>query len=143
MTTNQNSPGRGLAFHTMNAEQQKEPLPVENVSDWLAANLGYDALAPLTGTDKRALRAAEQIIELYSYHRRECVLEAFALVVSTMQPHTQELAYHAVARGMEWSDRCEIWNKATRIEPSLQALLKPRVCAFEPGGCHKDMREDA
>lgn len=115
-----------------------EPKPVETVCDWLAANLGDHALAPLTGTDSRALRAAEQILELYSYHGQQTVLDAFGAVVSCMQLHTQELAYHTIARVMNWSDREKVWRMS-----GLQLRWCPRVCAFEPGGCGKDRREEA
>jgi Arc/MetJ-type ribon-helix-helix transcriptional regulator len=43
--------------------------------------IGSRALAPLTGTDARALGAAVQIIELYTYDRNSNVLAAFGLIV--------------------------------------------------------------
>jgi hypothetical protein len=122
---------------TTPGDDRQESQPVETVSDWLAANLGYHAMAPLTGTDSRALRAATEIIELYSYHQRQSVLDAFCLVVCTMQGTTRELAYHAIAKVMNWSDRERIWQMA-----GLPPLRAERVCAFEPGGCHQDMREE-
>jgi len=99
--------------------------PCETLPTWLKDNLGKHCLAPLTGTDAKALAAAVQLIELYSYERRPSVLEAFALTVLCMQSTTQELAYHAIAHVMDWSDRAPIW---------LQAGLpkfNPRRCAFE------------
>jgi len=86
--------------------------PSVTLFPWLRANLGPRCLAPLTGTDARALRAAVQIIELYSYDRDASVLEAFAHVVRRMQPKTQELAYHCIAHVMDWSDRSRLWVEA-------------------------------
>lgn len=80
--------------------------------DWLKANLGATCLAPLTGTDHKALAAAVQIIELYSYHEHSSVLEAFAAIVRCMQQSTWHLAYHAIAHVMDWGDRSRVWDKA-------------------------------
>lgn len=96
---------------------------------WLKANLGPRCLAPLCGTDSRALQAAVQIIELYSYHGDPEVLKAFECVVrSSMQPHTMELAYHCIAHVMNWEDRSRLWHKVG-LPP-----FNPQICAFEPGG---------
>jgi|KBSSwiStaDraftv2_1062776.scaffolds.fasta_scaffold155077_3 hypothetical protein len=54
-----------------------------------------------------------------------------------MQGTTRELAYHAIAQVMNWSDREKIWRMA--VLPPLRAA---RVCAFEPGGRHQDMRKE-
>lgn len=110
--------------------------PACTVLDWLRANLGGRALAPLTGSDTRALRAAVQIIEQYSYDNDPDVLEAFRLIVMRMQRHTRELAYHAIAHPMDWSDRQRLWCKAglTPFAPALK-------CSFEPGGSHVDYTE--
>ena len=93
---------------------------------WLRANLGNGCTAPLTGTDAKALTAAVHIIELYSYHRQQTVLEAFGRIVECMQPHTQSLAYHAIAHVMDWGDRAEVWTLAGLPE------FVPSRCAFEP-----------
>jgi hypothetical protein len=106
--------------------------PAQTVMAWLKANLGSRALAPLTGSDTRALRAAVQIIEQYSYDRCPALVEAFGMVVCRMQPSTAELAYHSIAHVMDWSDRSEIWVKAGLPE------FAPRLCAFEPGGSCKE-----
>lgn len=101
----------------------------QQVLTWLHDNLGRDALAPLTGTDTRALRAAVEIIELYSYDRHSFVLAAFRLVVERMQPHTRWLAYHAIAMVMDWGDRREIWDAAGL--DFTPVIGKPR-CQAEP-----------
>jgi hypothetical protein len=98
-----------------------------SIFPWLRANLGKNCLAPLTGTDAKALAAAVQIIELYSYDRDESVLKAFGQVVGRMQPKCQEFAYHAIAHVMDWSDRSPIWFKSG-LDP-LSARLR---CEFEP-----------
>ncbi len=95
---------------------------------WLKANRGPRVLAPLTGTDAKALTAAVHIIELYSYHREPIVLEAFGKIVACMQPETQELAYHAIAHIMDWSDRNAVWFEAGLVPMATQ------LCAYEPGG---------
>ena len=50
-----------------------------------------------------------------------------------MQPSTQELAYHAIAHVMDWSDRAELWIKAGLPE------FATRQCSFEPGGSCVDL----
>lgn len=107
-------------------------LPAHRVMSWLKANLGKSCLAPLTGTDTKALRAAVQIIELYGYiaqRDEDATLAAFAAIVRQMQRSTQELAYHSIAMLMEWHSRDEIWARA-----GLEPLERVRVCAYEPGG---------
>jgi len=94
---------------------------------WLKSNLGTRCLNPLTGTDKRALDAAVQIIELYSAQRCMPVLDAFAAIVGQMQSSTMHLAYHAIAHVMDWSDRDTIWRAA-----GLMPLLDPGSCSAEP-----------
>ncbi len=100
----------------------------KSLRPWLSANLGPRCLEPLTGTDARALSAAVHIAELYSYHREPGVLEAFGHIVRCMQPSTQELAFHAIAHVMDWSDRLVVW-KAAGLEN-----INTRLCNFEPGG---------
>lgn len=58
----------------------------------------------------RALQAAVQIIELYSYDRSSNVLHAFREVVLEMQPSVRYLAFHSIAHVMDWSDRWTIWR---------------------------------
>lgn len=110
-----------------------KPKPVcETVMPWLRANLGKRCLAPLTGCDWRALKAAAQIIDLYCYCPNPAVAQSFGLVVSQMQEATRELAYHAVAHVMNWEDRSRLWIEAG-LEP-----ISAGVCAFEPGGSQKE-----
>ena len=96
---------------------------------WLKANLGKGCLAPLTGTDARALKAAVEIINLYNYAGHRDLLEAFATVVYQMQPHCQQFAFHAIAHVMDWHNRQEIWEMAGL--PFPEPISK---CAAEPGG---------
>lgn len=79
---------------------------------WLRLNLGRGALAPLTGTDAKALAAAAHIVVLYAYDRDDATLAAFRAVVLRMQPSTRELAYHAIAHVMDWDDRARVWARA-------------------------------
>lgn len=83
----------------------KEKSKADTVFPWLRANLGKKSLAPLTGTDARALQAAVQIMEHYAYDNSPSVLVAFRLVVLRMQPKCYLFAYHAIAHVMDWSDR--------------------------------------
>lgn len=106
----------------------KQKPHAQTVFSWLAANLGKRALAPLTGSDTRALMAAVQIAAQYAYDRDPSIIMAFGLIVRRMQPSTRELAYHAIAHPRDWSNREEMW-----IEAGLPSFV-PRICAFEPGG---------
>lgn len=101
---------------------------------WLRSNLGSHALAPLTGTDSRALAAAVQTIELYSYCPQAGVIKAFGEIVRTMQPGTYQLAYHAIAHVMDWHDRTPIW-----FEAGLPAKFPRQICRYEPGGAKRPM----
>lgn len=93
---------------------------------FLKGNLGPTCLAPLTGTDARALDAAIHIVEAYSYNRDQSVLTAFRLMVERMQPSTRELAFHAIAMAMDWNDRWSVWRAA-----GLPDLRHVRRCQFE------------
>lgn len=101
--------------------------PCETVRPWLRANLGKNCLGCLTGTDAKALASAVHIIELYAYNPANCLISAFGNVVSCMQPHCAELAFHAIAHVMDWSDRERIWKAAGLPD------FNPRKCAFEGG----------
>lgn len=101
----------------------------KSVLPWLTANLGKGCLGCLTGQSGRALAAATQIIGLYSYCDQEAeahVLSAFRSVVMCMPPDQRELAYHAIAHVLNWSDRERIWMLA-QIPP----LESVRRCAYE------------
>jgi hypothetical protein len=111
--------------------------PAATVLDWLRSNLGSRALAPLTGSDTKALRAAVQIMEAWGYDRSPNYLHAFGLCVARMQPQTRELAYHAIAHPLDWSDRARIWSAIA--DSKLVLPIKPVLtCSFEPGGSHVD-----
>jgi len=76
---------------------------------WLKANLGTKSLAPLTGTDRRALFAFIQIVDLYAHDHDCSVIPAMKAVVGRMQQTTWHLAYHSIAHIMDWPDREFIW----------------------------------
>jgi len=101
--------------------------PAVTIYPWLRANLGARCLGPLTGTDARALKAAVQIVEHYSYDPHLNVALAFGVMVQRMQPETRYLAYHAIAHVMDWHNRPELWERA-RLEPLTNI---PR-CEYEP-----------
>lgn len=103
--------------------------PCVTVFPWLRENLGKTALAPLTSTDVAGLRAAIQVIELYQHTHTTSVLDAFAVAVNAMQSKCQVFAYHAIAHLLDWNDRAAIWRLAM-----LPDMIKPGVCAYEPGG---------
>lgn len=111
----------------------KEKPKCETLLPWLRSNLGKKCLAPLTGQDAKALAAAVQIIELYSYHRNPAVLKAFATVVMCMQVKCFVFAYHSIAHVMDWSDRTRVW-----LEAGLPGEIEYRTCAYEPGGTMRD-----
>ena len=94
---------------------------------WLRANLQPGCLGALTSTDAAALRAAVEIVDLYSSCRSADVAKAYGLIVSRMQPQTQYLAFHAVAHVMDWSTRGELW-----IAAGLNPNLKYPRCKWEP-----------
>jgi hypothetical protein len=107
------------------SKRMKNTPACETVFPWLRANLGKHCLAPLTGTDRKALEAAVQIISLYAYAEAPSVIEAFGIVVRRMQPSTQELAYHAIAHVTDWSYRSRIWVAAGLPE------FAPARCVYE------------
>jgi hypothetical protein len=127
-----------MKCHHCGEEEDRYKPPAETVLDWLRSNLGDRSLAPLTGCDTRALRASVQIIEQYGYDRHEDVLRAFRHVVSRMQLHTRELAYHAIAHPLDWSDREKVWRASGLARFDLKL-----TCSFEPGGSRRDMTEAA
>jgi hypothetical protein len=104
----------------------------KTVLPWLKANLGPRCLGCLTGQSGRALAAAVQLIDLYSscdYRAEPHVLVAFRNVVETMAAPERELAYHAIAHVLDWSDRDKIWHLA-----NLPTLVSVSACAYGPGG---------
>lgn len=84
----------------------------DDLRRWLKANFGRHALAPLTGTDSRALSAVAHIVALYAVSGDGHALGALHDVVLCMQPETRELAYHAIAYQLDWGDRARVWAEA-------------------------------
>jgi hypothetical protein len=101
-----------------------QPMSV-TVFPWLRINLGDSFY--LTATDRRALRAAIEIIDLFAHIRSPGLIEAFGTIVKQMHPSSQELAYHAIAHSMDWQHRAQVWAVA-----GLPALPNPRLCKCEP-----------
>lgn len=87
--------------------------------------------APLTGTDVKALLAAVEIIELYSYHDHQGVLTAFREVVLCMQEKTRGIAWHSIAMVMDWEDRDRVWT-ASGLPVCWHGTRS--ICAYEPEG---------
>lgn len=54
----------------MSARKKSE---CDELMTWLRANLGRGALAPLTGTDSKALRAIVHVLLLYQYTGDICI----------------------------------------------------------------------
>lgn len=92
----------------MKAQRQ----PCETLPKWLKDNLGPCCLAPLTGTDAKALAAAVQIIALYATEADRTLAAAFGIVVARMQRSCWPLAYHSIAHVMDWDDRERVWKLA-------------------------------
>lgn len=110
----------------------------QTIFPWLKANLGPRALAPLTHTDADALKAAVEIVNLWSGCREDEVAKAFGLVVGQMQPHSQQFAFHAIAHVMDWSTRAELWQLA-----GLDMAIKVSVCKFGPQPPSAELEEAA
>ncbi len=100
------------------------------VFPWLRANLGPRALGALTTADSKALEAAVQIVELWTYADESPARDlpnAFAACVRCMQPSTQEFAFHAIAHVCDWHTRQQLWDLAGL--PPLGCIQR---CKFEP-----------
>lgn len=96
---------------------------------FLRANLGHDALAPLTGPDKQALAAAAHILALHAvcgWDEERLALSAFRDVVLCMQPSSREFAYQAIACFSEWDQRDDLW-----LDAGLPWIDNPRRCKGE------------
>ena len=96
---------------TRTTRRQREPATCEGLVKWITDNLGVRALAPLTGTDNKALAAAVHILELWGMGD-DRLLQALRIVVLEMQPSTRYFAYHAVAYLAEWETRDRVWRSA-------------------------------
>lgn len=75
---------------------------------WLRAN-GH-SLAPLTGTDARALAAIAACWQLYAVERQPHVIEAIGHLVLVMQPKCRHLAAALIPWAMDWSDQGPLWS---------------------------------
>jgi hypothetical protein len=102
----------------------------ETVFPWLRTNLGKHALAGLTGTDYKALRAAAQIVELWACggNAEDC-FRAFGAVVRQMQGCTRFAAFYCVAHVANWGDCLLFWSRAGL--PAIRGL--PR-CQYDLHG---------
>lgn len=88
---------------------------------WLRAN-GLN-LGVLTGQDSRALLCADAAMQLYAscdYEAETHALIAFAAAVRAMQPSARYLAFHIIARSLDWHNRAEIWARCQL--PELGAI---------------------
>lgn len=84
---------------------------------WLKAN-GH-SLAPLTGTDARALDAIAACWALYAVERQPRILDAVARLVSIMQPKCRPLAAALIPWAMDWSDQVPVWALVEAVEERL------------------------
>ena len=99
--------------------------PASTIARWLRDN-GM-LLGGLTGTDFAALKAAVEIINLYSFDKQTNTVLAFGDVVRRMQPQLRYLAYHAIAHVGDWDWRERLWTEA-----GLDPLTSIPPCKFEP-----------
>jgi len=98
--------------------------------EWLDAN-GH-GLAPLTGTDTRALKAIAQCWEVYAYTRQDSVLVAVCALLQSLQPKCWPLAKELIARSMDWSDRDPVWKKTQDIREAGAAATRLWLKAGAP-----------
>ena len=66
-------------------------------------------LAPLTGTDFRALEAFVAFVKLYSYTNDRRLLKGAFVALSAMQESTRWVARELIAFVLDWSDRERLW----------------------------------
>lgn len=85
---------------------------------WLRANK-HD-LAPLTGTDHKALAAIDACWHLYAYSGDKRVLAAVALLLTQMQRSTRPLARELIARALDWGDRDRLWPRVATDAEALE-----------------------
>lgn len=78
---------------------------------WLKANK-HD-LAPLTGTDTRALRAIDACWELYATTHSTHAIDAVRELLYLLQAKNHHLARELIARSMDWPDREKLWPLVT------------------------------
>jgi len=87
---------------------------------WLRAN--KHNLAPLTGTDVKALLAIAYSWRLYSYTRRDEVIFAVAQLLRTMQPKCWRYAKALIPWAMDWSDELPVWFRVLDSDPRLEEI---------------------
>lgn len=106
---------------------------------WLRANLGKGCLGVLTSTDSYALVTSVNLSNLISYASApQQLFDAYAAIVTQMQPQARHLAYHAIACELDWGHRDMIWTAAGLIEQ------RPKSgCLYGPEGRERLMREVA
>lgn len=77
------------------------------------------SLAPLTGTDSKALQAIAACWTLYAYTHSSDVLYAVRLLLREMQPKTRPLARELIAWAMDWNDRDRLWPLVAEPIPAV------------------------
>jgi hypothetical protein len=84
------------------------------------SKLRKGCLAPLTGTDVRALTAFCAVLELHQFADDQVEVErALAIVAGQMQASTRWIARELIPWLMDWSDRERLW-------PVIEANIRLR-----------------
>lgn len=89
------------------------------------AELGPNALGPLTGQDIAALRAIGHCWNLYALGdaaAREASLLAVRNLVATMQPKCRPVARELIAYALDWMDREKLWPAIMGNYPGVRRL---------------------
>ena len=86
----------------------------DDVFAWLRLRLGQTALAPLTGTTGRALRAYVHLLDAWCSSRSESVEAALRATLAILQPSEWELAAWAIVAVGDWGFVADLWP---RIKP--------------------------
>jgi hypothetical protein len=73
------------------------------------SRLRKGCLAPLTGTDARALDAFVACLKLYAYTGERRVIGAASTVLIEMQDSTRWIARELIPFVMNWEDRERLW----------------------------------
>lgn len=88
---------------------RREPLACAEGLKWVANRLGKQALAPLTGTDRKALDGFLHALRLWRAAPDDHVIAALRALVMVMQPSTRHIAKAAIPGMLDWSDEDVIW----------------------------------
>lgn len=99
---------------------RREPPRCSDALQWLRAN-GH-SLAPVTGTDARALKAFAHLLDLYALTGSSSVVVALAVCVAEMQPKIAPLARELIAWALDWGDRDRMWPD---IEAQAEHIRRP------------------